>query len=339
MNSKKVQLLKTKRIKNASTVLLEMLTEELGNMLEENILTLEDPHEYRLALRINTENFDKLLKLIECSIQCQDTIMREALPGKIKLVVTLTYLATGMSYRSLSHLYRVSKPSISLFIPEVCRAIYAALKQYIKFPETKEGWKIIIENGFRTKWNFPLCYGSIDGKHVEIKAPWKSGSQFFNYKKNKYSIVFLAVADHNYCFTYIDVGASGSASDGGVFKNCSLHQYLENGFLPENGVMVGDAAFPLKKYLIKPYPGVNLSAEQKIFNYRLSRARRIVENAFGILVSRFRIFEKPISTNLSTVDAIRRSRRDEITPLQSIANQGSNHSAEAREKRDLYKKI
>lgn len=65
-----------------------------------------------------------------------------------------------------------------------------------------------------------------------------------------------------------------------------------------------DAAFTLKTYLMKPYPGVNPSAEEKVFNYRLSPARRIVETTFGILISRFRIFEKAIPTNLDRVDAI-----------------------------------
>ncbi|CAH0725632.1 unnamed protein product, partial [Brenthis ino] len=76
-------------------------------------LRLEEPSEYRLALRVTAENFDELLSLIQSSIQRQDTLMRDALPAKIKLEVTLSFLATGMSYRSLSHFYRVSKPSIS----------------------------------------------------------------------------------------------------------------------------------------------------------------------------------------------------------------------------------
>lgn len=114
----------------------------------------------------------------------------------------------------------------------------------------------------------------------------------------------MAVADHNYCFSYIDVGCNGIVSDGGVFQNCSLSTALENDLLPDGHCLVGDDAFPLKTYLIKPYNTLPLSKEEKIFNYRLSRARRIIENSFGHMVSRFRIFEKNIACQLSTVDKI-----------------------------------
>jgi len=69
--------------------------------------------------------------------------------------------------------------------------------------------------------------------------------------------------------------------------------------------LVGDEGFPLKTYLMRPYAKRNLhSNEQKIFNYRLSRARRVVENAFGILVARWRILQKPIALKLNTVEKI-----------------------------------
>ena len=101
----------------------------------------------------------------------------------------------------------------------------------------------------------------------------------------------MAIADY-YCFTYNDVGCNGIVSDGGVFQSCSLYPAFENGLLPEGYCLVGDDAYPLKTYFIKLYNSVPLTKEEKIFNSRLSQARRIVENTFAILVSRFRILRR-----------------------------------------------
>lgn len=158
-------------------------------------------------------------------------------------------------------------------------------------PQNNEDWKEI-ELGFRTRWNFPGCHGAIDGKHLIIQAPPNCGSEYFNYKGSN-SVVLMAVVDHDYCFRHVNIGANGRNSDGGIFKNSKLRSDLENNLLPKGGFLVGDDAFPLKSYLLKPYSGTNLSTKQKIFNYRVSRARRIVENAFGILASRFRICQNP----------------------------------------------
>ena len=138
-----------------------------------------------------------------------------------------------------------------------------------------------------------------------IEAPPNSGSQFFNYK-GSHSVVLLAVVDHNYCFSYIEVGHKGSESDDGVFQTSDLWLPLENGLLPDGCYLVGDDTFPLKPYLMKPYTANKrfLTHEERIYNYRHSRARRIVENAFGILVSRFRAFDRKLSCKVSTVTKI-----------------------------------
>lgn len=129
-------------------------------------------------------------------------------------------------------------------------------------------------------------------------------SNYFNYKGNN-SIILLALVDDDYCFSYVVIGCNGRALDGGLFKSTSLGQALERNALdiPDNSVIVGDAAFPLKPYLMKPFATMPTQKE-KVFNYRLSRARIIVENAFGILVSRFRIFESSIVLSPEKVDLI-----------------------------------
>lgn len=165
-----------------------------------------------------------------------------------------------------------------------------------------------VSEEFGKRWNFPNCIGAIDGKHVEIKKPANSGSYYFNYKK-KFSIVLLALVDANYEFLVAEAGANGRVSDGGVLSNSTFYDRFKNERLriPDSGylhndypeempfVIVGDDAFPLQKNIMKPYSGENLSNDEVIFNYRLSRARRIVENAFGILASRFRVLVNVIN--------------------------------------------
>lgn len=164
-----------------------------------------------------------------------------------------------------------------------------------------------ISIGFEKAWNFPHCVGALDGKHIVIQCPQHSGSEFYNYKGN-YSIVLLGVADANYCFTYVDIGCQGRISDGGVFRHSSLFRKLSqkqlnlplDAPLPEQNepipyTFVADEAFALTANMMKPYAGVhNKGTKERIFNYRLSRARRIIENVFGIMSATFRVLRKPI---------------------------------------------
>lgn len=156
----------------------------------------------------------------------------------------------------------------------------------------------------------------MDGKHIAIRCPLKSGPNYYNYKQF-YSIVLLAFVDADYKFIYIDCGCNGRVSDGGVFANSTLFQTLESNTLhippgkplpqrntPVPFVIVGDEAFPLKSYLMKPYPSRNLDQNKRIFNYRLSRARRIVENVFGILTCRFGVFKQAIPLEPEKVERI-----------------------------------
>lgn len=68
---------------------------------------------------------------------------------------------------------------------------------------------------------------------------------------------------------------------------------------------IGDNGFPLKPYIMTPYPrSTSLSMTEKIFNARLSHARRVIECSFGILVRKWQLFEKPIAFKLETTEQI-----------------------------------
>jgi hypothetical protein len=80
----------------------------------------------------DTTKFESLLEMISPFIQKCNTVLRDAIPARLKLEITLNFLATENSYRTLQHMFRVSKPSISNFVPEVCEAIFVMLKEFIK---------------------------------------------------------------------------------------------------------------------------------------------------------------------------------------------------------------
>lgn len=139
-----------------------------------------------------------------------------------------------------------------------------------------------------------------------------------NYKGTD-SIVLLAVVDANYKFLYVNVGVNGRVSDGGVFRDSDLSRLLDSPVNPLNvppnkplpgmtepilHVIVADAAFPLRNNILKPYPFRNMTRSERIFNYRLSRGRRVVENAFGILANRFRVLQTTIYLPIETVQNI-----------------------------------
>jgi len=207
--------------------------------------------------------------------------------------------------------------TVHSIVVEVCTAIIKQLlKEYIPEPK-KENWEQI-SNDFWEIWNFPNCIGALDGKHVVIEAPPNSGSMYYNYKKT-FSIVLMALVDAHYKFIAVDIGAYGRNSDGGIFSNSNFGKALERNKLnipdgkPLPGTsekspftMIGDEAFPLKTYLLRPYPGPQSYADntKRKFNDRLSRARKVVEDTFGQLTQKFRIYSRRMKILPKNADKI-----------------------------------
>lgn len=182
---------------------------------------------------------------------------------------------------------------------------------------TKEIWKRNAQR-YQELWNLPNCVAAIDGKHIRAKKFDNSGSSNFNYKCY-FSMILMAAADADSLFTTIDVGDLGRNSDAAVFKASHIGKLLRKQKLEipdpsplpgkEDGdpfpfYICGDEAFPLSTYLMRPYPQRILNSTRRMFNFRLSRGRKSVECAFGILVSKFRIFEGPICCDEDTVKNI-----------------------------------
>ena len=238
-------------------------------------------------------------------------------------------------------------------------------------PTNPEDWTKI-EERFRNRWNVPHAVGALDGKHIAIKKPKKSGSEYFNYK-GYFSLVLLALVNADYKFLWVNTGASGSSSDAQIFNRSKLKRRIENGTLglppPEplgpggpdlHYFLLGDDAFALMPWLIKPYSRRQLTREERILNYRIFRGRRVVEKSFGILIrvllttmgQRPKVVRDIVLTCVMLHNMLRSHQggadrpptpADDIQPPQGDPGEQRHHenlrnpSREAKHQRDLLK--
>lgn len=157
----------------------------------------------------------------------------------------------------------------------------------------------------------------MNGKHVRIVARDKSGSLFHNFK-NYFSVFHFAMVDAYCKFVLIVVGSYGKEGDAGIIKKSKMGKLVQEGKIfppPQNlpsseikvpYVVLGDQAFKLDIHVIEPFThkqGLN-DVRKRHFNYAMCRARRVTENAFGILCQIFQSFFTPINLKPETVDLV-----------------------------------
>ncbi|KAK8770697.1 hypothetical protein V5799_012837 [Amblyomma americanum] len=247
------------------------------------VMREQDPELFFKYYRMTPELFD----LIHGRVRERLTkmhVVQEPISSGERLAMTLRYLCSGNAIVDIAKDFRVGLETAREAIHLTLQVLWDDLApQYMK-PPNDQMWRNIAD-GFWKRWQFPNCLGSVDGKHVQIVAPANSGSLYYNYK-GTFSIVLMAVVDSGYLFRLVDVGAPGRISDGGVFKRSPIGRKLHAGLLqlPSHSQLpgsnktlpfafIGDEAFQLREDFMRPFPGSREDPAERIFNYRLSRAR------------------------------------------------------------------
>ncbi|KAJ8939901.1 hypothetical protein NQ318_023242 [Aromia moschata] len=182
--------------------------------------------------RMNQNTFNYILDAIREEIKKMSNF-RETISPEERLSVTLRYLATGSSFKTLGYSFRMSDVTVGRIVHETCN------ERMVK----------------------------------------------------KVTVVFFS---HSNLCAKLENGGLG----------VKRHRSLPGTNIKVPHVLLGDEAYPLKTYLMRPFPVSKLGPTEIIFNERLSRARQVVECAFGIMSSKWRLLQKSIEVHPKSADKL-----------------------------------
>ncbi|CAM4675694.1 unnamed protein product [Leuciscus chuanchicus] len=219
----------------------------------------------------------------------------------IETLVFLFWLECGTSYRVVSRAFDMPRSTVHRIVHRVAEEVVAIRHQVIRFPNTPEDLEAVCRGfaGLARHRAFLKAAGAIDGCHVRIKPPSGPDGQCYRNRKLFPSIILQAVCDHQGRFIDTYVGWPGSVHDARVLRYSPL--YRRSMYPPPGHFILADGGYPCLQHplpLITPYKRPVQGVGAQRFNLHHSRARSIIERAFGMMKTRFRsIFLKALEVH------------------------------------------
>lgn len=244
--------------------------------------------DFKKNFRVTQSTFSYILCKCQSLVRA-DTNMRNAIPLHKRVAVLLYRAATSAEERTVTNLFGISAASVNIIFHEFCFVIGDSVdSQFLRMPAVDAVEEHI--RLFSAVLGFPQGFGALDGCHIKVSPPKEHTQDYYNYK-GWYSIILLALVDHNYKFLFTNVGSPGRNHDSRVYNCSSLPRVIESDLFSKpkrviEVVVVGaitlcDQAFPLRPNLMKSYSQRHTDDPAvQLHNYTLSKARRVVENAF-----------------------------------------------------------
>ena len=222
------------------------------------------------------------------------------------MAIALYKLASGSDYRTIGHFFAVGITTVCRCVQEFCTAAETLLvPEHIRNPSEEKFREMPVY--FDNKYGLPNCVGSIDGPHIPIIAPQEYHCDYFN-RKGWHSLLLQAVVDGKGRFWNLhDATVLGLSAlwDLAIQRSLFPAHTRNIGGVSAGYYILGDFAYPLQNWLLKPFHDTGrLAAEQRMFNYKFSRARVVVENAFGRLKGRWRCLLKRNDSDIKLVTSM-----------------------------------
>ena len=275
---------------------------------KKHVKMLRRERQFKEMYRMRHTSFNKLLDLLRPSLIVNDKQARCASKGHSPIIpelilhCTLRYLAGG-SVHDIRVTAGLSRASFYRVVTRCIDAINDCRALDFSFPRTEVELRNAAAKFEQLSSDEVMkgCVGALDGWLCRIRVPPKGTPNVISYFSGHYQCYGLnvqACCDADCRFTCISIMCPGSAGDSRALFSSVLNELIEN--LPDGFYVLADNAYTLSSRLIVPYCGRDKADKSKdVFNFYLSQLRIRIEQAFGLLVTKWRVFKRPLEVSLN----------------------------------------
>src|SRR6266540_597801 len=247
------------------------------------ILPFYDDKRFKKILRMTSESFKKLVQLISSHNIFKSNSQRKQAPVELQLAIFLHRIESRSDIFNICSKFDIGEETVILYTKRIIKAIIAQKNLFVQWPKGEK--RNHVHRGFQLMGGFENVIGAVDGTHIILnEKPSNSPELYFNRKKC-YSIHCQGIVDFQGIFINYDIRWPGSVHDAKVYKNSNFYKKKDE-LIIDDDFLLGDSAYPISPFCITPFC-LSSNLQEKKFNIMHSLHRVVVENAFGLLKSRF----------------------------------------------------
>ncbi|XGW22552.1 hypothetical protein V3C99_005072, partial [Haemonchus contortus] len=272
----------------------------------DDYLAVFDNHHFQHYTRLSPTEFERLHEYLAPSLQHRTTYAHmHHISSRQRLFIFMRFVGHGHTFEALSKEVHHGRSMVQGIVFEVASAIRSVLYREAFPPFTRQHLEEVA-NKTQVRYDYPRAAGFMDGKHINIKKPARSGALYYNYK-GTHSIILLALVDCDYRILAFDVGAPGRMGDTGVYRRSTIKRLIDNNdhlFPPTRPLgnvgpvqyhILVNCGFADGYRCVRPYTRASVDTPSKRrFNGKHSGAHQTVESTFGMLCRRFGLLQTTI---------------------------------------------
>ncbi|RZC42825.1 DDE Tnp 4 and/or Plant tran domain containing protein [Asbolus verrucosus] len=280
--------------------------EPIERIRRRTVRNREDPFEmldsidFQQRYRLKKETVMSLIHEIGNEIE-YSSLRNNCVSARTQILVALRFYATGAFQKLVGDHIKIHNSTVCRIIRKVTSKIARLGRQHIQMPKT-EAEITEIKAGFYNLHGFPRVVGALDCTHVKIQSPGGPNAELYRYRKGYFSLNVPAICDSKLKIRHIIARWLGSVHDSTIFNDSPLPVEFEMGAY-NNGVLIGDSAYPCKPYLLTSILNPS-SGSEEAYNQVHILTRNSIERCFGVLKRRFPCLQIGLRVNLALITQI-----------------------------------